>query len=99
MITIFVEYKIDEMNREIFLSQQSEWKQNAIRHGGKNYSLLEGVDQPNLFVETFEVSHLQEYQSFKADRKSWEDFTSLVAGGSEKAHVWAFSSVNSDVKG
>ncbi len=90
MFTVFIEYKIDPDKRQEFLREEANWERNVLMQGGRNFRFYEGVDQPNLFVEEFDVNTLEEYHSFKEQRRSNEQFLSFVAGGAAKVHIWAF---------
>jgi hypothetical protein len=93
LLTIFIEYKIDGQKRDRFLALLASMPKELQARGARQYRCLEGWDQPNLFVETFEVDTVEEYQAIKNWRLCDEDFCSCVAGGAAKVHVWAFRAV------
>lgn len=93
MITVFIEYQIEPDKRTKFLHQQVSWEEEVHRLGGLNFRFYEGVDQPDLFVEEFEVRSMDEYQLFKARRSTNESFRQCVKGGAAKIHIWAFQHV------
>ncbi|MFY0546000.1 hypothetical protein [Brevibacillus sp. H7] len=93
MLTIFIEYKVAEEKREAFLQQLSLMPKRLAVLGASGYRSYEGMDQPNLFVETFEVETEEHYHQIKAWRLADRDFCACVAGGEAKVHVWAFRPV------
>ncbi len=95
MITIFMEYRILPEKREQYLQLMEGIPQEVARRGGAFYRFYEGMDQPNLFVETFEVHSKEDYTACKEWRTSDERLASCVVGGAEKIHVWAFLPLNS----
>lgn len=90
MLTIFIEYKVEEHRRAHFLTQLSVESQKTEALGASNYRCYEGLDQPNLFVETFDVETTEQYLLIKAGRLEDQSFCENIAGGSSKVHVWAF---------
>lgn len=93
MITVFIEYQIEPDQRTAFLRQQTIWKNQLQELGGQNFRFYEGVDQPDLFVEEFEVAAMDDYAICKAQRIAKEEFTQCVKGGAAKVHIWAFRQV------
>jgi hypothetical protein len=93
VLTVFIEYKVDGQKRNRFLERLASMPDELEARGARQYRFLEGWDQPNLFVEMFEVDTVQQYQSIKAWRLNDEDFCGCVIGGAAKVHVWAFRSV------
>lgn len=91
MITIFMEYRIDPKKREEYSKLMKSIAGEMTAGSGMGYRFYEGVDQSNLFVETFEVSNMEEYQHWKEVRTTDTRLAALVPGGSAKIHVWAFS--------
>ena len=54
--TIFVEYRIDPSRREIFLRHAEEIREETARIAPvEGHEILEGCDQPGLFVEVIRV--------------------------------------------
>lgn len=94
MITIFMEYRIKPEKREQYLEYMEQMPEDIERMGAHEYRFYEGVDQPNLFVETFEVHSKDNYIACKEKRTSDERLASYVLGGAEKIHLWAFEQIN-----
>ncbi|WP_126425350.1 antibiotic biosynthesis monooxygenase [Brevibacillus marinus] len=93
MLTVFIEYKVKEEQREAYLQEMSRIPQQVAERGGRGYRFYEGLDQPCLFVESFEVEDETVYQAIKAWRTGDRRFAPYLAGGLEKMHVWAFQPV------
>lgn len=93
MLLVFIEYKVKEEMRERFLAQMSRIRQRIAEMGGENFRFYEGLDQPHLFVESFEVSSVEQYQAIKEWRRQDEPFANCIVGGREKINVWAFQPV------
>lgn len=93
MITVFIEYQIEPDKRMEFLLQQVIWEEEVRQLGGQHFRFYEGVDQPFLFVEEFEVQSMDEYRLCKERKKSNQPFSRCVKGGVDKIHIWAFQQV------
>ncbi len=93
MITVFIEYKLQEAQRSAFLRELSAIQQRVAEYGGQNYRCFEGMDQPHLFVEMFEVPTAAAYEAIKRWRTEDEALGRFVVGGAAKTHVWAFCPV------
>ncbi|MED4782660.1 hypothetical protein [Brevibacillus choshinensis] len=92
MLTVFVEYKLDTAKRATALSLLADMSDKLTAMGATQYRCMEGIDQPGLFVEAFEVQAVEQYDQIKAWRLADEAFCDCVAGGAAKLHVWAFRS-------
>lgn len=92
MYICFAEYRIDPERREAYRQAASYLleRQSQVR-------LYEGTDQPNLFVEIWTASSLDEAEAIKKERlderSSWSALTPFIAGGAAKLHVWSFKPV------
>lgn len=93
MITVFVEYKLDPLQREAYLAAIPRIKRETEQRGGRGYRWLEGVEQPNTFVETFTVDAWERYEAIRSWRLADPDFPAFVLGGVAKLHIWAFCDV------
>lgn len=93
MLTVFMEYKLEPQKREQALSQLATMPDRLAAMGAFGYRCMEGVDQPGLFVEAFEVPGLEQYEQIKAWRLADAAFCDCVTGGAAKLHVWAFRSI------
>lgn len=92
-ITVFMEYKVQEERRPFYLQQIEEIKRQMEARGCSEYRWYEGIEQPHLFVEMFELPSYQRYEEIKAWRQSDASFAENIAGGAAKLHVWAFRSL------
>lgn len=96
MSKVFVEYAIKPDFRDSFLIYMQEWQRREGR-----LELLQGTDQPGLFVEVWNEVTYEEYTAMKEERLNrseqagggqalWEVW---VEGGLRKLHMWHFSSI------
>jgi hypothetical protein len=91
MCKVFVEYTIIHEKRTAYL----HYMQKRIEQTG--LELIEGTDQPDLFVEIWsDVSYsayltLKEMRLKPAKDSLWEHFEDLILGGLKKQHIWHFS--------
>ncbi|GGG01872.1 hypothetical protein [Paenibacillus abyssi] len=97
-IKVFIEYKIISEKRDMFMQLLPDLKQNAAEHGGREYKIYEGTDQPNLIVEEFLLQDIERYQMIKAERLNpdspfWSKHHEHIAGGADKLHIWAFKAL------
>lgn len=99
MLTVFIEYKLDGNQRETGLSLLADMARRMEALGARQYRLWEGLDQPGLFVEAFEVANEQQYEQIKQVRLADRAFCDCVSGGAAKLHVWAFRPVEWEKKG
>ncbi|MFF0829377.1 hypothetical protein ACFYU8_21840 [Brevibacillus sp. NPDC003359] len=90
MLTVFIEYKLDSEKRSHALRLLTSMAERMEAMGARQYRSMEGLDQPGLFVEAFDVETVQEYEEIKANRLADQDFCECVSGGAAKLHVWAF---------
>ncbi|EST55039.1 hypothetical protein T458_11305 [Brevibacillus panacihumi W25] len=95
MITVFIEYKLILEKREEAIALLAERESVSCRLGARQYRCLEGCDQPGLFVETFEVDSMEQYEQIKQTRLQDEAFCACIAGGANKLNIWAFAPVRS----
>lgn len=93
MLTVFIEYKLDTEKRSRALQLLTSIAQRMEAMGAHQYRSMEGLDQPGLFVETFEVETVHVYEEIKANRLADQDFCDCISGGAAKLHVWAFRPV------
>ncbi|WP_103109223.1 hypothetical protein [Brevibacillus reuszeri] len=89
MITVFIEYKLEPEKRTKGMLLLADMAARMEGMGAKQYRSWEGVDQPGLFVEAFDVETLEQYEQIKAVRLADRDFCNCVAGAG-KLNVWAF---------
>ncbi|CAM3276830.1 MULTISPECIES: hypothetical protein [Brevibacillus] len=93
MMTVFIEYKLVPEKRKQALALIAEIEARMTEQGASQFRCFEGYDQPDLFVETFDVDHVEQYEQIKQDRLSDEAFCDCIAGGSSKLNIWAFCPV------
>ncbi|MBD0383476.1 hypothetical protein [Paenibacillus sedimenti] len=96
MFKVFVEYAIKPEERESYLIYMQELRKREGR-----LELLEGTDQPGLFVEIWDGIAYEEYESLKQERFQsadnaegqalWEQW---IEGGMRKLHMWHFTQVS-----
>lgn len=97
MSKVFVEYAINPEYRESFLIYMQQWQEREGR-----LEVLEGTDQPGLFVEIWNEVSREEYNVLKEERlqqggraagnqAAWEKW---VKGGLSKLHMWHFTPVD-----
>lgn len=91
MIKVFMEYRIKEENIGSYQAAMREVKEYMIKQNVMNYHHFEGVDQPFIFVEMYDVETISEYERLKELRCEKEPFfAEFVSGGRGKIHMWAF---------
>ena len=90
MLTVFIEYKLQPEKREQALRLLASMASRLAAWGASEYRSYEGLDQPGLFVETFDVSTVHEYEQIKEHRLADQEFCDCITGGAAKLHVWAF---------
>jgi hypothetical protein len=91
---VFVEYTILQEMRLVYLNHMREW----LKREGR-MELLEGSDQPGLFVEIWNEVSYEDYVLLKKERLQpspdqtfpWGDW---VKGGLAKIHIWHFKTIN-----
>lgn len=93
MSIVFVEYAIKPDFREPFLIYMQQWQRREGR-----LEVLEGTDQPGLFVEIWKGMSHEEYVALKEERLrgAGEDqvqWDAWIAGGLSKLHMWHFSPI------
>ncbi|GKS13664.1 hypothetical protein [Paenibacillus chitinolyticus] len=96
MSKVFVEYAILPESREVYLSFMRERLRD-----NETLSLLEGTDQPNLFVEIWTPVSPDEYTRMREVRIGsgdpiWGRMHPWIKGGREKLHIWHFRSIGPD---
>ncbi|NEW08446.1 hypothetical protein GK047_20830 [Paenibacillus sp. SYP-B3998] len=95
MFKVFVEYAIKPEGRDSYLIYMRELQSREGR-----LELLEGTDQPGLFVEIWDGVTYEEYEQMK-DERLQEASTSVgkaswgqwITGGLGKLHMWHFKQV------
>ena len=95
MCKVFVEYTILQEKRDVYL----HYMQKMIKQTG--LELMEGTDQPGLFVEIWSDISYAAYESLKklrsepvdnpVNNSEWESFEQFISGGFSKIHIWHFS--------
>ncbi|MEW9700653.1 hypothetical protein [Paenibacillus sp. SI8] len=95
MCKVFVEYAINPEGRASYLIYMQELQSREGR-----LELLEGTDQPGLFVEIWTDITYAEYEVLKRkrtqqvedseDQAKWDQW---IKGGLSKLHMWHFTQV------
>lgn len=94
MCKVFVEYTIIHEKRTAYL----HYMQKRIEQTG--LELIEGTDQPGLFVEIWSNVSYSAYISLKKARLEptagslWEHSEEFILGGNKKLHIWHFTKIN-----
>lgn len=92
MGTLFLEYKIEESRLGEYLS----WiRQRQAEHG---FEVLEGSDQPGLYVELWRPVEHRDAELWRARRLDpadpvWSLIHGFAAGGASRIHIWHFRRV------
>lgn len=97
-IQVFVEYKVLEEKKEEYLRKVKDLEIVLHKIGAVDFKVYEGADQPNLFVEMFQVPEMSNYQKLKRKRVLedaqegvfWQAINNCVEGGKDKINMWAF---------
>ncbi|MBO8164637.1 MAG: MFS transporter [Brevibacillus sp.] len=90
MLMVFIEYKVKAELREQYLKKMTDVPDQVAARGGNSWRFYEGLDQPCLFVESFEVPDEAVYREIKEWRTRDQELARYLVGGLEKMHVWAF---------
>ncbi|WP_025026985.1 hypothetical protein [Caldalkalibacillus mannanilyticus] len=97
MPTLFIEYKIHDELKPMFLQERAFVASQIRELGIHQYQVLEAVDQPFLYVESLELPSLELYHQWKKELEEedpalpWNPILRYVVGGRKKFHMWAFS--------
>jgi Transmembrane secretion effector len=96
----FFEYLILPERRDAFLQLIKQVRMLQTGAGFREYSLCESLVQQNLFVETFLLDSLEEYQAIKAKllddpatHALYNQLHEYIAGGPAKKKEWFFEEV------
>ncbi|MBO8173377.1 MAG: MFS transporter [Bacillaceae bacterium] len=93
MIRVFVEYKIKQEKRQEYLGLIAQMKRELAKQGARHFELYEGTDQPDLFVEMFDVDTEAAYRQIKQSREAHPVLDHCVEGGKNKINIWAFRQI------
>jgi hypothetical protein len=90
MKKIFVEYRIQQACKEMYLEQVRTLQ--TIH----NFEVWEGTDQPNLFMEEWRGLTFEQYEKLKQSRlneedNDWKQLHACIEGGALKIHMWHFT--------
>ncbi|RKD21024.1 hypothetical protein BEP19_15190 [Ammoniphilus oxalaticus] len=97
MIKVFMEYKIKPEYRAAYEAIMPEVKEWMAQQKARNYQHFEGIHQPLLFVEMFDVESIEEYNRFKKLRCEEKTFfAECISGGAQKINMWAFAETSND---
>ncbi|MFS8514260.1 MAG: hypothetical protein LOD87_11160 [Planifilum fulgidum] len=95
--TVFVEYRIDPSRREMFLRRADEIKDETARIAPvEEHEILEGCDQPGLFVEVIRVKSREAAGRILHCRREPEEGIFLMLSGwvsGKGIQAWAFSRI------
>lgn len=99
-LKIFAEYMVAKGERDIFFSLLQEVKEYQVSIWSvKDFEIYEGTDQPNLFVEEFDMEGEDNFNRLKEERllekdALWKKLNSCIVGGRDKLHIWAFKKID-----
>jgi len=96
MHKVFVEYAIKPEKRGVYLQYM-----RRLAQAERRLEVLEGTDQPGLFVEIWSGVTPEEYAAMKRERLEGADDVCLpqpawatwVQGGTAKLHMWHFTAI------
>jgi hypothetical protein len=99
MLTIFMEYKVNQDTIQSYETHMSSVINELKKFGVSDIRWFKAADQPNLYVECFQVNDKYMYDTIKKKRTSPEHpvfsvLANFVTGGLEKIHCWAFEKMN-----
>ena len=96
----FFEYLILPEKRDAFLQLIQQVRAMQVQTGFREHSLYESVERDNLFVETFLLDSMEEYQAIEAKLMDnpethalYDRLHACIAGGPAKKKEWFFSEV------
>lgn len=99
----FFEYLILPERRDAFLALIKQLRAIQTAAGLREYSLCESLVQQNLFVETFLLDSMEEYQAIEAKllddpaaHALYSQLHACIAGGPDKKKEWFFEEVPLD---
>lgn len=99
MITIFIEYKVEQGVRNDYLLSMDLVQERLQAVGVQAYQFLEATDQENLYVETFQLDGEELYHRWKQEISAGEDTTPwspifpYIKGGKGRFNMWSFKPV------
>ncbi|WP_249179025.1 hypothetical protein [Brevibacillus sp. NL20B1] len=94
VLTVFIEYKTDESKRDRCLELLASMAGRMEAMGARQYRHWEGLEQPGLFVEAFDVETVEQYERIKQWRRADQAFCECIAGGAAKLNIWAFCPID-----
>ncbi|MEK4025034.1 MULTISPECIES: hypothetical protein [unclassified Sporosarcina] len=94
-IKVFIEYKVipEKRNQYIELTEKIIARYQSLQVNG--FSIYEGIEQPNLFVEDFTVLNYEQFKLLKTERFEeripiWKEVHSCIHTGVKKVNAYAF---------
>ena len=98
-LRVYVEYRLIPERRQEWQERLRAWQQQLSRLPVLSYAFYEGVEQPGVIVEEYQVPDQEAYRRLREERlaegnpdASWQ-ILPCVQGGREKLHVWAFAPI------
>lgn len=94
-LQIFMEYQVSAENIEAYERVMKSIIDALPEYGASSIQWYVAEDQPNLYVEMYEVPTSSHYYALKKLRQSSEhplfgQITPYIEGGTTKIHCWAF---------
>ncbi|RSL31624.1 hypothetical protein D7Z54_19455 [Salibacterium salarium] len=101
-VHIFMEYKVKSGKEQLYEQTMVDIAEAMSEYGVINFRWYQAADQPNLYVELFEIPALSHYHTLKEERGSknhpvFRKLDETIEGGLEKIHCWAFYEKTSEL--
>ncbi|MFC5589764.1 hypothetical protein ACFPRA_12740 [Sporosarcina soli] len=97
-IKVFIEYKVIPEKRKQYLKLAEQIADQYKDFQIQNFSVYEGIEQPNLFVEDFVITNYEFFNRLKSFRLEeqipfWQDLHSCIYGSASKLNIFAFEEI------
>lgn len=97
-IKVFIEYKVIPEKRKQYLKLAEKITDQYKDFQIQNFSVYEGIEQPNLFVEDFVITNYEFFNRLKNFRLEeqipfWQDLHSCIYGSVSKLNIFAFEEI------
>ncbi|MFD1707863.1 hypothetical protein ACFSCZ_14145 [Siminovitchia sediminis] len=99
VMKVYIEYKVIPEKREQYLNLIDQAHQFYKKFPIHHFSIYEGVEQPNRFVEDIDLADSHTFSELKKKRLQdegfWEEVHSCIEGNRSKLRVYAFRKIHS----
>lgn len=97
-IKVFIEYKVIPEKREQYLKLAEKIAAQYHDFQIQSFSIYEGIEQPNLFVEDFIISGYEFFNCLRNERLQeqlpfWQDLHSCIYGSVSKVNIFVFEEI------